>query len=231
MNLSWQAIATFILRRRIFILIVLAGLTVFMYTVKGTKISQSISSSAIMSDGDVVKGYQLFRQYFGDDANVMVIALTHDLFELEVFQDLYDMTEQISQQSGVVSIISISKLYDVVRQDSPIESFQIIPLIPQRPQTQAEVDSIFKRIQQLPFYKGLILDESMETTLIAVSFDSERLDTKDKLPMVNGVKDLAYAFGDKYGVEPYFAGLPVLRVNMRQNQKQKEFFFDRLVHI
>lgn len=225
MNLSWQAIATFILRRRIPILLVLAGLTIFMWQVRGTKISQSISSSAIMTDDDVVKGYKLFRQYFGDDANVMVIALTDDLFELEVFQDFYDMTDAISQQDGVVSVISISKLYDVVRQDSPIESFQIIPLIPQRPETQAEVDSIFARVNQLPFYKGLILDESLKTTLIAVSFDSERLDTKEKIPIVNGVKELAIAFGERNDTEPHFAGLPVLRVNMHETIKKELFLF------
>ncbi|MEM6348649.1 MAG: MMPL family transporter [Bacteroidota bacterium] len=196
-----------------------------MWQVRGTKISQSISSSAIMSDGEVVEGYRLFREYFGDDANVMVIALTDNLFELEVFQDLYDMTDSISAQDGVVSIISISKLYDVVRQDSPIESFQIVPLIPQRPKTQAEVDSIFARINQLPFYKGLILDESLETTLIAVSFDSERLDTEEKLPIVNGVKDLAIAFGEKHDIEPHFAGLPVLRVNMHETIKKELFLF------
>ena len=225
MNPIWQSIATFILRRRIPILIGLALLTAYMWSVRGTRIAQSISSGGILAEGRVVEGYNKFREHFGDDANVMVVGIKGDLFQYETFAALYDLTEEMADAEGVESLIGMTRLYDVARQDSPVEAFQLLPLIPKRPETQAEVDSIAKRIQELPFYKGFLLDEDLSTTLIAVNFNSVMFDTEKKLVMVNNIKDLANAYGEKHNAEIHYAGLPILRVNMHETVKSELILF------
>lgn len=225
MNPVWQAIATFILRRRIPILIVLAAITAFMWSVRGTKIAQSLSAGVFVSDGEIAANYKTFREYFGDDANVMVVSITDDLFEYELFADLYDLTEEIAAMPNVVSVISMTRLYDVVRQDSPVEAFQLVPLIPERPHNQAEVDSIKARITDLPFYESLLLDEEKESTLIAVTFNPDSFDTKLKIQMVSQVRDAAERLGAKHGNEPRYAGLPILRVNMHETVKSELTLF------
>jgi predicted RND superfamily exporter protein len=213
MNPAWQAIATFILRRRIPILIVLAGVTAFMWSVRGTKIVQNMSHGNFV-EGEILEGFQKFRQYFGDDANVMVVSFSGDLFEYETFAGLYDLTEELGQQDHVAGVFSLTRLYDMVRQDSPVEAFHLVKLIPERPRDQAQVDSIKDRLNDLPFYEGLILDKEQSTTLIAVSFVPESFDTELKFGMLENVQNAANAFGDKYDIQPRFAGLPVWRVTI-----------------
>lgn len=223
MNPVWQAIATFILRKRIPILIILTGLTAFMWTVRGTEIVQEMSK-AILTDEKELEGYKKFRSYFGDDANVMVASLDGDIFNYERFVGLYDLTKELEEQEGVNSVISLTRLYDVIRNDST-ESFELIPLIKDRPKNQQEVDSLKNRLQDLLFYKGLLLDEAETTTILAVSFDAAMLDTERKIDLVRNAKTALNDYGARFNIEPRFAGLPVLRVNMHETVKQELLLF------
>ncbi|MEO0468710.1 MAG: efflux RND transporter permease subunit [Bacteroidota bacterium] len=223
MNPVWQSIATFILRSRIPILMVVGLITAFMWVNRGTEIAQTISS-AILTEGDIRKAYEQFRDIFGDDANVMVTSVSGDIFSYEMFADLYDLTEELEQLEGVEGVISLTRLYDVVRDDS-IEGFSLQPLLFGKPQNQAEVDSIADRIRNLPFYQGLLLDDSMRTTLVAVSFNSAMLDTDKKVDLVRSVRDPFYRFGEKHKLEPHFAGMPVIRVNMHETVKSELVLF------
>ncbi|MEO1449460.1 MAG: hypothetical protein AAFV07_08005, partial [Bacteroidota bacterium] len=77
MNPVWQSIATFILRKRIPILVVLGLVTAFMWRNRGTELVQKMSEVILTDDPDL-DSYKKFQSYFGDDGNVMVIAFDVD---------------------------------------------------------------------------------------------------------------------------------------------------------
>ncbi|MEL6256232.1 MAG: hypothetical protein AAFR87_29785, partial [Bacteroidota bacterium] len=187
MNPVWQAIARFIIRKRIPILIVLGIIVAYMWTVRATELVQRVAD-IILSDEAELEGYNKLKEHFGDDATVMVVSLDGDIFEYERFSALYDLTEELEQIDGVENVISLTKLYDIVK-DTARRGFALKPIVSTRPSSQTEVDSIAQRIRELFFYEGLILNDSTQTSLLAVSFNGELLDTDFKIPLFHNTKE------------------------------------------
>ncbi|MEL6674046.1 MAG: MMPL family transporter [Bacteroidota bacterium] len=194
-----------------------------MWQVRGTELVQKISE-LLLTDQEELVGYFKFKEVFGDDANVMVATVEGDVFSYDFFTGLYDLTEEIEKVEGVESVISLTRLYDVVRDDT-LEGFQLRPLVSQRPGSQAEVDSIGKRVRDLAFYEGLLLNEKTGTALIAVSFNPGLLDTDQKVPLLAAGQAPIEAFANRFDIEPHYAGMPVLRVNMHDSVKKELYKF------
>lgn len=224
MNSGWQQIATFILRRRIPILIFLGLATAFMFVNRGTELIQAFSEM-ILTDDPEIQTYRRFQATFGDDANILVVSLDGDFDNLKSYQALYDLSETLQEVDGVVSVLSPTKLYDVIRVDSPTPAFKLVPLVKKRPETQAEVDSIRTRLANLPFYNGFLINDSSQTTLIGVGLDADRLNTDEKVAIVQGVRAPINAFGEAHHVEVRYTGLPAVRANTHETIKVELFFF------
>ena len=223
MNPGWQAIARFIIRKRIPILILLVIATVFMWVNRGTELVQQMQN-VILTDDPELADYHKFQEYFGDDANVMVATIEGDIFDLELFTDIYNLTDELLEQEGVLGIISLPRIYDIIRDDS-IEGFRLEPVVQELPKTQAEMDTLGQRIRDLKFYEGLLYNEEAQTVLIAVSFDENLLNTDLKIPILKEAKAPIEALGEKHNTEARFAGFPVLRVNMHETVKKELFLF------
>jgi len=223
MNPAWQAIATFIIRKRITILIILGLVTAFMFVNRGTELNQSMATM-ILTDSPEVADYQRFREVFGDDANLLVATFDGDFSELERFQSYYDLADSLNAVPDVLGVFGLTQLYDLTRNDS-LERFELKRVIDHRPDNQAELDSLLGRLNDLPFYKGLLIDDSTQTTLLAVSLDPAVMDTEGKIPLVNAVRDVIYRYADRQGLETHLAGLPVLRVNMHETVKKELYLF------
>lgn len=211
MNPIWQAIATFLIRKRIYILIVLGLLTAFMWIIRGTEISQDLSEVIPAADEEMVK-YQNFKKEFGEDGNVMAIGVEERFFELEVFNALYDLVEDLKAVDGVSQVIDITHLYNI-RLDTAQEQFYVDPIVKVKPQTQAELDSLINEIRRLPFYQGLILDEEESTTLIAVSIVDTFLNSERKTEVYDSIRNYTDVFEKNFDINLRYAGMPAIRVN------------------
>lgn len=214
MNPVWQAIATFLLRRRIIILIVLGLLTFFMWTVRGTEISHKLTQVIPVNDDELVE-YLNFKEEFGEDGNVMVIGIEGDFFDLELFNGIYDLVESLQEAEGVENVVGLTHLYTVVN-DTAAERFRVKRLIAEKPETQEELDSLANVIQDLPFYRGLIMDDEMQTTLIAVSIIDTYLNSERKVEVYDRVVKRTTAFEEKFDLDLRYAGFPVIRVNVHK---------------
>jgi uncharacterized protein len=223
MNPVWQAIATFIIRRRIPILVALTGVTIFMWINRGTELSQAMSNM-ILTDAPELKAYERFREVFGDDANMMVASFDGNFRQYDAFVGLYDLSRRLQEIPGVEGVFGLTSLYDLKRNDS-LEQFELRPLVSRRPESPAEVDSLMDRVRDLPFYRGLLLDDSTRTTLMAISLDASIMDTDGKTPLVNSVRTVVDSFAQASGMKTRLAGLPVLRVNMHETVKQELYLF------
>ncbi len=223
MNPVWQGIATFILRNRIPFLIFLGLVTTFMWYNRGLDLAQNITNM-ILTDDPALDDYEEFKKLFGDDANVMVASIDGDLRDYELFTGLYDLSRDLKTIHGVEGAFGLTQLYDVQRDDS-LRQFQLVPVVQRRPESQAEVDSVYNRLLNLPFYQGLLMSDSTSSTLLAVSLNAEIMNTEEKVPLVTAVEDYINAFGEKHNAEIHIAGLPILRANGHRTVKKEIFLF------
>jgi len=80
-------------------------------------------------------------------------------------------------------VLSVAKLYNIVRNDS-LKRFDFKPIVPRLPRTQQEVDSIHRLISALPFYEGLAINSKTGATLMTITFDNKKLNSKGRINTV-----------------------------------------------
>ena len=147
-------ISRFILKHRTLIIIVLSLLTAFM-AYKGKDIRLSYENSSLLPEKDSTRiEYQEFKKLFGEDGNVIVIGtINPDLFKLDQFNAWTDLANEVRKIDGVQEVLNISRAISLVKNEET-HQFKIVPLINQKPTTQAEVDSLKNKIFSLKFYEG-----------------------------------------------------------------------------
>ncbi len=207
----WAAIAKFILRNRFKIIIVLGVITLFFayfaYTVEIT-----YESPKLLPDGDTTSTeYSAFKKRFGQDGSAMVIGIKDDdLYTLDKFNDWYELSNTIKKIKGIQAVVSVARLQTIVKNDS-LSRFENIPIVTQKATSQAEVDSIKKVIYNLPFYRGIIYNDTAHATLMAITFNKKDLNTKNRLAIVDSIKLTVEAFSAKHNVEIHYSGMPYIR--------------------
>ena len=76
----WHRIAAFIINFRIYLLVILLGITVFMgYQAAKVQLSYD-STGAIPTDNPKYLEYQKFKKQFGQDGTMMVVGVQTDRF-------------------------------------------------------------------------------------------------------------------------------------------------------
>ena len=209
----WYNVSKIILKNRRIWLTVLFFTTIFMGYM-ASKITMSYELARILPKSDEnFKIYEDFKQRFGEDGNVMVIAIDTDkMYELNTFNAWYDLNKKIKGIEGIKNVLSNTNLFGVVKNDS-LKKFTFPPIVAQRPQVQSEVDSVKAKIDKLPFYKGVIYSTEGNAHLMAVTFDQAKLNSKGRISISREVQAEAEAFGKKTGIEVHFSGMPFIRTN------------------
>lgn len=208
----WQRLSHFILSHRVALLIGLFAGIAFMAYQAATRLQLSYELVKILPASDPnYQVYEQFKQRYGEDGNVLVAGVETDrMYQLSFFQDWYDLTRQIKATPGIKDVLSNASLYEVRRNDS-LRRFDFQSLLPQKPSTQAEVDSARVRIAELPFYRGLVFSDSGQAHLMAVTFDQKALNDKSRIGIVQRMKADFEAFGEKHDVRVHLSGMPYIR--------------------
>lgn len=212
----WAHISRFILRNRILLLIVLGAITGFMgYNAFKVKIVYEFARLLPETDTASVS-YENFKNRFGLDGNVLVLSVQDEkLYELDRFNDWYQLSEDIKKIKGIQEVVSLTRLYNLNRNDS-LGKFEFKPLLTRKPGTQHELDSIKEIILKLPFYDGFIFNKETHATVMAVTFDKKDLDSKNRLFITDSIKSKADAFAQKYNTAVHYSGLPYIRSSLQR---------------
>ena len=221
----WGAIARIILLNRIVILLILLAITIFMGW-QASKIELSYQfAKPLPQDDQAMLDYNSFKKMFGEDGNVMVIGLQDsNLFELSKFNYYYDLVNDIKQINGIKQVLSVSNLYNIYKNDS-LKKFQFLQIINKKPNSQQELDSIKKVIYSLPFYNGLVINKKSNATVMAITFDDKKLNSKARIEIVKVIKDKADAFSLKHNIELHYSGMPYIRTHFMKVVSDEMFLF------
>jgi len=207
----WTFLVKKILRNRITILVTIALLTVFMgYEASRVKMQYESASLLPATDSTQII-YQQFVKQFGQDGSVMFIGVAdRNFFLLSHFNALYDLTDSLKRIHGVAEVLSATRLYSLVRNDS-IKRFEFRPVSPHKPATQASLDSIRNTVYGLPFYDGLLYNRSTSAYLMALTLSRKVIDSKDRDRLINDIKTTVDRYATRMNVEVHYSGLPYIR--------------------
>ncbi len=232
----WLKLANFILKNRLWLLILLFALTAFMaYQGQKTEMSYTFSKVVPDSDEDIIF-FNKFKELFGQDDNIVVLGVEDKkLFELENFQKwqklLYDL-EKIKFKNAekvegfadsinaVTGVIGIGKL-PYIHKNEAIKKFEPKAIFPKQVQTQKELDSLLKFTYQIKFYENQLINPKTNASLVLVTLPPAITSTVYNHETVTQISNLGNKFSEETGIEIHYVGLPFLRVAIA-NKVSKE---------
>jgi predicted RND superfamily exporter protein len=194
------------------------------FNAKEAKLSYENSSLLPEKDSTRIE-YQKFRNLFGEDGNVIVIGtINPDLFKLDQFNAWTDLSNEIRKIDGVLEVLNISRAINLVKNEET-HQFNIVPVVPQKPKTQAEVDSLKNTILGLKFYEGLLYNPQTKATLMTVTLDKKKLNDISRIAIINSISAAVDAYKTKNNVEIHCSGMPYIRTITMQKIKHELFLF------
>lgn len=221
----WTVIVRIILRNRLANLIIIGLATIFMaYQAMDVELSYEMAKMLPASDSTSIE-YQKFKNTFGEDGSVIFVGIKDgDIFKQDKFNDYYDLTFKIKEIDGVEEVISLAKIYHLVKNDS-LKKFDFKPVIQSKPENQKELDSLKNIIYSLPFYDGFLINKETKATVMAITLDKAKLNTKKRIPLIKDIKGLIEEFGLKHNIEIHYSGLPYIRtITSKMVEDELKFF-------
>jgi predicted RND superfamily exporter protein len=221
----WETIARLVLKFRLFLLLLLLSVTGYM-AFRASRVQLSYDfTKTIPTDNPKYQAYQEFRQRFGEDGNVLVIGMQTDkLFQLDVFSDYIRFTEELKKVPGVEDILGVSAAVNLVR-DSTTERPRAVPIFPEHPSSQAQIDSGKAVFLGLPFYRGLMYNPETNTWLTAVHVNKDVMNSAGRIATVNAISRAVDSFGLRNGLALHTSGLPLIRTKMATKVSKETTWF------
>ena len=190
------------------------------------KVEVSYESASLLPDSDSTSiVYNDFKSRFGKDGSVLYIGLQdEDIFNVNKFNDLYDLTYAIKKIDGVEEVISIARLFNLTRVDS-IKKFEFKPVVKEKLKTQHEADSIKNIIYSLAFYDGLLFNKETNVSLMAITLEESKLNTNMRVGLIKTIKDKIEDFTQKNDIDVHYSGLPYIRIVTAKKLQDELLFF------
>lgn len=208
----WAWLASRVLRNKIGILIIIGLLTAFM-GYQATKVEMNYRHGGLLPKSDPAYAeYEDFLETFSADGNVIVLATQGaELYTPAHFAAWHRLGQEARAINGIDSVFSEANLFTLVRNDS-LQKFELEKVMHAPPATQAEMDTLKARIRNLPFYKGLLYNDSTETSLMMVFVNAKLFDTDARVQVIDALEGHVNAFTAATGMPVYKSGLPWVRV-------------------
>lgn len=209
--MSWTKIAGIILRNRIAIIISVLVLTVFMgYQAQFLRISYNHANLIPESDSTYIQGVK-FQEIFKDESMVMILSVQDSSFyQYEKFVSWIKMGDEIRKLKGVQGVLSPGHFW-MLKKNAEEKRFEAHNPTLDSLNSQQDVDSLSQLFHSLPFYKGLLYNDSTHSYTMAITIQDEIAESKDREFLMNEIERIAGAFSKKFDIKMHYSGLPYTR--------------------
>ena len=221
----WQRLGSFVIKNRLILLIGLFAVTAVMgYFASKVKLSYEFAK-AIPTDNPKYKDYLAFREKFGDDGNVLVIAVqTGHFFELNYFKAYTTLQEQLRKVSNVNNILSVPAAITLYKNELT-EKLIPVKIFSDSISTQAALDSAKNVFLNLPFYKSLLYNQATNSYLLGVGINKDSLNSPKRSKIVSDIIACVKTFETTTNTTAHLSGLPLIRTMVGDRiQKEMRFF-------
>ncbi|MDA9987114.1 MMPL family transporter [Crocinitomicaceae bacterium] len=223
----WQGIANFILRNRFLLIGAITLITVFFGYSALTNLKLDNKYGIVLpKDSPTTTNYDKFKELFGEDGNVLVVAVkTDSLYTESRFKKWKQLGDSILKFEGVESVTSEATLI-TLKNDKEKKEFVFERVF-------EEDDTLFKKksiqvikdeVRNNPFYKGLLYSDSGNVSIMMIGISESTLADQKKSKIVLQIEDLARGYESAFG-KIHFAGLPHLRVVIATRIQNEMFLF------
>ena len=207
----FQLLARIILKNRRLLLVVFILLTAF-FGYMASRIQLSYDFAKVLpSDNPYSVEYDQFKSTFGEDGTVMVLGVNDpEFYTLDKFNGWYRLGKDIKAIDGIEAVVSVAEIY-AIEANREDRKFEVRPLLREPVSTQQALDEFRREVEALPFYKGFITSEDGNATLMAITFDKNKVNTHSRIGMVDDIVHLVETFEQQSGMKVHISGMPFIR--------------------
>jgi len=217
----WNAIATFVLKFRLLLIIGLVLATVFMgFMARKAELAYDFAKIIPSDDKDLVF-FEEFQARFGLDDNLYILGFQDSsLFQLQNFEQYTALADSVSGMEGVSTVLSLNRLMSIEKNEEK-KRFDFEPVMKRTPRSQAELDSLLRYIGRLGLYEGMVFNPETGANLMLIGMTPEALNSKRKQDLVWLIKDMGKRFEQKTGVKVHYSGVPYVRTVISKKVKEE----------
>jgi len=217
----WEKTAGFVLRNRLPLLIVVFLITVFMaYQAQFVTMSYKFGGILPKDDSTQVE-YDRFTERFSEDGNVLVLGVKGEKFHsYPIFAEWYELGNDLRNIDGVDSVFSEAHLF-TLKKNNDLRKFQLERVVQRKPQSEEEVDSLKKVISSLPFYSGLLFNDSTGASLMMLFTNRDKFNSEERVEVVEAIEQRVDEFTATSGLDVHLSGLPYIRTMQTAKIKQE----------
>ena len=221
----WQTLAVWLIKYRTWLVSLIFVLTVVMgFFARRVEMTYDFQSVVSPTDPEM-EYFQTFKQTFGEDGNVLVVGMQDSsVYKLGNFRELRLLTDTLAKVAGVNGVLSVTKLI-TLEKDTAAKQFRPVPIFRRMPDTQAQLDSLMRVVNQLEFYKGQLISPRTGATLLALTMDPAYLNSSRRQAVMANVLGYCEQFQQKTGIRLHYAGLPYVRSTMTTKVASEMKFF------
>ena len=215
----WGTVANLILRNRLLILITIGVVTLFLAS-QWQNMRFTFTEANLLPDTHPENlQYKDFIKTFGEEGNLIVIALKDDDFFTEkIFLEWIALNDKINEFSEIDFTLSTNNVQSLIK-DETQKKFFLQNLLPNK-----KIDSVklekFKQnlILELPFYKNILYSINGKSIRTAIYMDKDIVNTSQRkdfiyqtfIPLIN-------SFEERTGLDVRVSGMPYIRTLNAQN--------------
>jgi predicted RND superfamily exporter protein len=221
----WSRVSHIIIKYRLFLLIFLGIITVFMaHNARQVKWSYDLANVVPKDDPEMV-GFQEFKKLFGEDANIIAIGvLDSAIYDVENFRKLGYLSDEISTLKGVKNVLALPSIQRLVK-DTKNKKFNLESIFAEIPENQHSFDSLLELATQQKFYDGQLINHDNGAMLLLISIEKEVLNSSKRVGLTEDVLMLGDIFSKDTGIELHYAGLPFVRSVVMGRVKKEMLMF------
>ena len=207
-------------------LVIILGLfTLFMASqMRQVEMSYSLFKAVPDDDPDAVF-YKAFREEFGEDGNIVAIAVYDSaVYEPNNFKKYEELSRDIKNTDGVINVLSLPLIHRLSKNELA-KKFDLEAVFQGIPSDKEKLDSLFQVARDQKLYSGQIVNAENGATLTLISINEEVLNSKRRLELTNELIAAGKKFTDQTGIQVHYAGHPFVRSVMAGKVKNEMIFF------
>ena len=215
----WGTVANLILRNRLLILITISVMTFFLAS-QWQNMRFTFTEANLLPDTHPENiQYEDFIKTFGEEGNLIVIALKDDnFFTEEIFNEWVELNNEINKFSEIDFTISTNNVQELIKDENQ-KKFLLRNLLPNK-----KIDSValekFKQnlLIELPFYKNILYSNDGKSIRSAIYMDKDIVNTSRRKDFIfQNFIPLINSFEERTGLDVRISGMPYIRTLNAQN--------------
>ena len=218
-NTFWGTVANLILRNRLLIIGGIILLTVFFGTQWKYMRFTFTEANLLPSNHPENIQYDTFIKTFGEEGNLIVIALKEEqFFEPIIFEKWIALNHKIESFSEVDFVLSINNVKELVKDES-LKSFVLKSVFDTNDYKLNDIKKFKQKLfLELPFYRNILYDNDGKTIRSAIYLDKNIVNTAQRKDFIfKTFIPLISAFEKDTGLDVKISGMPYIRTLNAQN--------------